>query len=35
VFGHPDRGSKVIAFIDQTVPMLDHIEQVVTGLQAG
>ena len=35
VFGQPDGGSKVIAFIEQTAPKLDRIEQLVTEVQAG
>jgi hypothetical protein len=35
VFGQPDGGSKVIAFIEQTALKLDHIEQAVTGVEAG
>lgn len=35
VFGQPDGGSKVIAFIEQTTPKLDHIESTVARTEAG
>jgi hypothetical protein len=35
VFGQPDGGEKVLAFIEQTNPKLEHITQAVDGLNAG
>ena len=35
VFGQADGGERVLAFIEQTAPRLDHIGQAVDGLQAG
>ncbi len=35
VVGQPDGGSQVVAFIEQTSPRVEHIEQAVSGLQAG
>jgi hypothetical protein len=35
VFGRPDGGEQVIAFIEQTAPRLDHVERAVGGLLAG
>lgn len=35
VFGQPDGSSKVIAFIEQATPKLNHIEQMVTEAQSG
>ncbi len=35
VFGQPDGGQKVLAFIEQTSPRLENIERAVNGLQAG
>jgi hypothetical protein len=35
VFGQPDGGGKVFAFIEQTSPRLESIENAVNGLQAG
>jgi hypothetical protein len=35
VFGQPDGGEKVLAFIEQTAPRIEHVEQAVNGLQAG
>ena len=35
IFGQPDGGERVIAFIEQTSPRIEAIENAVNGLQAG